>query len=82
MANFNYTKFAAILVVVTLIVRYYYSKLNITIQQQTSFEKIDTCQFHEKEISRDFLRYKCKKRIRIGGPQNLHDLWRIDGWLD
>ena len=74
MVNFNKKILAAILVVLALIVSYYYSTLN------ENFKIIDTCQFHEKEISRDFFRYKCKKRIRIGGPQVLDDLWRIDGW--
>ena len=52
--------------------------------QPIVIENLNKCErilFQEKEISRDFYRYKCKKRIRIGGPLVLDDLRRIDGNL-
>ena len=53
-------------------------------KQSQQLQKIERILFEEKDFSRDFYRYTCKNRLRIGGFAKFiskvpDKLYRVDG---
>ena len=80
--NRKYTLFFVVFITLVFIHFYFNDSPNSFAKNLRSFVKDND--FIEKDYSRDFYRYNCKKRIRKGGMEKYisrvpHELYRTEG---